>query len=339
MELSDHLDCSFLGYERLEDGCGGNGTNTSDEAEVSELSFHMGRDVFTKPFDTNLGGPFLLVKLPSDGGDAPDIPLPSLPVVHQSYWGLERLGLAPGRAFLLGDSSGIAHTSQNANERFRSDIFTSWRSYLTRTLHLSEIPRLTRLLGSDYFGRRYSLSKEFKFLFQACSASDVLQLLNEHWTRYAEWVEPGATPQNNSNTGIADSKRHLIQEIGLCEVQTRHGSCPLSQTILPGLDPQIDGFDIPVPILEMERCGDPTLRRRLGILGIKVENNVQYYLACLRALARQQFQPGHDAISYIYEQIQARYSSNEDEIKWVANMSTQNAPGLTWNNNTVMNSR
>ena len=194
----------------------------------------------------------------------------------------------------------------------KTDIFKAWRAYMIKTLHLSEIPRLVRFEDSSC-RQKYHLSDEFKFLLQACSPADVLHLLNEHWTSYAEWLELGATAQKDANA--VASNQHLLEEFGSCKVQTRHGIHSLRDTVLPGLDAQLDDLGLPTPVLDMQNSKDRTLRRRLGIFGIKVENDLQYYLTCLQVLQTQQYCPDHAAVCYIYEQIQSRYSSKEDELK------------------------
>ncbi|KAK4443440.1 hypothetical protein QBC34DRAFT_311031 [Podospora aff. communis PSN243] len=199
-------------------------------------------------------------------------------------------------------------------DSFSPDGFAAWRTYMIKTLHLSEIPRLVKFPDKSC-RQNYHLSDEFKFLFQACPPSDVLHLLNEHWTSYAEWLEPSGTALKDSV--VLESNKRLLEELGGCKVPTCYGIHELRDSVLPNLDADLDGFNMPTPVLEMPDSEDKTLRRRLSIFGIKVDNDVEYYLACLRALRKQKYYPEYDAISYLYEQIQARYSGKEDEVNKV----------------------
>jgi len=293
----------------------------------------------------------------------PTLSVPALPVVHNDYYvsvvdreppgydsfaatflresnELGRALLEPGR---IGSRiERIKPATRHRYQRRRTEIpkpdeikpdsFNAWRNYMVATLHLSEIPRLVQF--PDPSSRhKYQLSDEFKFLFQACSPSDLLHLLNEHWRSYAKWVEPGISELRDIDA--AESHARLLDEIGSRNVATRCGVHQLRDTILSGVDAEIDSFDMPTPVLEMPDSQDKTLRRRLGVFGINVDNDLEYYLACLRALHKQDYCPDDYAISYLYEQIQARYSGKEDEVKYVgeefsntmANIIQQNLRG------------
>lgn len=265
----------------------------------------------------------------------PAFSLPSLPVAHKDYFSTRYLSLIPGESkgldrkpFVSGRPSRRSNDAKpNAWSNFlrprperprpndvKPDNFKAWRSYMIKTLHLSEIPRLVHFpdASSRY---KYHLSNEFKFLFEACSPSDVLHLLNEHWTSYAKWLEPGVAELKDIDA--VESHERLLEEIGSCKVPTRYGIHQLCDTVISGVDTEMDSFDMPTPVLEMRKSQDKSLRRRLGVFGIKVDNGLEYYLACLQGLQKQNYCPEDCAISYLYEQIQARYSGKEDEVKYV----------------------
>ncbi|KAF3057207.1 hypothetical protein GL218_06286 [Daldinia childiae] len=187
----------------------------------------------------------------------------------------------------------------------------SFRSYLINTLHLSEIPRLVRE-SIDFGNRCYFLSEEFKFLFKECSVSDVLYLLSEHWNIYSEWIEPSSFRQKHPNT--ADFNMPLLHNIKHTIVHTLHGPAPIYNTFLPSLDPRVEELQIPIPILDIDGSEDQSFRRKLGCLGINVDVNIYFYLACLTSLGLQQGSPDNDVISYVYEQIQSRFEDDPDSV-------------------------
>jgi hypothetical protein len=322
VKLADKSDCPFVIYQDKE--------SDSDEEGLGgvELTFDIQDDFFSNQLVNNLKGPFIVAEnrtsTTTDGKKVSAMPRfnrrvsitigpPTLPVIHNTYLSLWSLiqGPAPRNNKRRLETNSVEWDSKTVDNP-KPDFSKAWRAYMIKTLHLSEIPRLVRF--EDNSDRQiYHLSDEFKFLFQACSPSDVLHLLNEHWTSYAEWLEPGATAQKNKNA--AASNKRLLKGISGCKIQTRHGIHSLRDTVLPGLDAELDKLGLPTPVLDMENSRDGTLRRRLGIFGIKVENDLQYYLTCLQALQKQRHQPDHVAICYIYEQIQSRYSAREDEIK------------------------
>ena len=192
---------------------------------------------------------------------------------------------------------------------------SSRRRYLIETLHLSDIPRLvsqsngtsTRLTRLT---RGFQLSNEFKFLFKECVITDVLQLLNDHWTTYAQWLELSAT-QQQSDDAIA-SNQSLLKEIRDSKVISSRGIVALHHMVFPELDKYVDTLNIPMHPLEITNHRDSTLRRRLANFGIAVTNDLGYYLACLRALSNQAF-PDPDALTYLYQQIQLRCGNNDDD--------------------------
>ncbi|KAI1388885.1 uncharacterized protein F4822DRAFT_443674 [Hypoxylon trugodes] len=192
-----------------------------------------------------------------------------------------------------------------------AQIGKTMKSYLVKTLHLSDIPRLVSFRGG-YSKYVYHLSEEFKFLLQECTISDIIDLLHSHWKSYSPWIELDVSTTQNEEA--VRSNASLIRDIGASIVQTVHGFSPLSKTVLPKLDSRIDELELPIPSLDISNSEDKTLRRRLACFGIKVENDVWYYIRCLESICQNQGSPEYETISYIYEQIQSRYDNHESAV-------------------------
>lgn len=186
---------------------------------------------------------------------------------------------------------------------------TARRRYLIETLHLADMPRLvSRSNGTST--ERFQLSDEFKFLFKECVITDVLQLLSDHWTTYAEWLELSAA-QQQSEDAVA-SNEALLKEIRATKVRSSTGIVALCDMVFPKLDTYVDRLNIPKHSLEIKNHKSSVLRRRLAHFGIAVTNDLGYYLTCLRALSNDAF-PEHDALTYLYEQVQLRYDHDDDD--------------------------
>ncbi|KAI0902598.1 hypothetical protein F4806DRAFT_491069 [Annulohypoxylon nitens] len=179
--------------------------------------------------------------------------------------------------------------------------------FLIERLHLSKIPRLVS--SPRYYSKQeYNISKEFKFLLQECPISDIIDLLCFHWKAYSPWVE---------RNGMGQCKRSmhsLIQDIQNSVVQTLDGPSFLSKTFIPMLDARVNELEIPLPTLDIPNPKDKTLHRILAIFGVKVENDLDFYMACLRSIRKHHTSPEHEAISYVYEQIQVRHHSGRNRV-------------------------
>ncbi|KAI1451148.1 hypothetical protein F5Y02DRAFT_18390 [Annulohypoxylon stygium] len=188
------------------------------------------------------------------------------------------------------------------------------KNYLVGILNLSEIPRLA------YFPHissqsTYYLSEEFKFLLRTYPISHIIDLLHSHWKSYSPWIEIDTS--TGLDIAVANSNKLLTQEIKSSVVWTLHGPSPLSQTVIPALDTRVDELEIPIPTLDIPNSKDGSLRRKMACLGITVENNIWYYILCLKSIRLHQNVPRYETISYVYEQIQARYDHNEAYVDFV----------------------
>ncbi|KAJ4290882.1 hypothetical protein N0V90_010078 [Kalmusia sp. IMI 367209] len=156
----------------------------------------------------------------------------------------------------------------------------------------------------------FTLSEEFTFMLQECVSSDVLQLLRENWHHYSQWIE-GAHMKWQTEDYVAASTQ-LKNRIGASPVRTVRGSLPLNETVLESLDNQLDQGKM-TPVLEVQ---DPSHAEwnLLSYFGVLMKADVNYYLRCLITVSKD-VNPDVDIVAYIYEQIQHKYTSNEELIR------------------------
>jgi len=203
-----------------------------------------------------------------------------------------------------------------------TDMDTDWILFLTTTLKLSKIPRLVTYAAGISKGP-FSLSGEFKFLFRECSASDVLHVLNENWHTYGTWIESDAAQPQDDDFSL--SRITLVNSIENTIVHTRNGPSRLYTTVFPLLDAYLEEHLSSLPVLDIDEPKDKVLRRRLSLFSVLVENNIDYYLYHLRQL-KDQHSPPFEILSYVYEQIQLRYDTDEDIIEYVNSINLLQVP-------------
>lgn len=194
----------------------------------------------------------------------------------------------------------------------RTQVGDHWRVYLVKSLHLSEIPRLVSF-PTCFSKAIYHLSEEFKYILQECPITDVLHLLHIHWKSYSYWLELDISKKHDADR--IRSNKNLIRDIGDSIVRIPRGQSPLRETVLPMLDSRVHELNIPIAALGIKDCKDSVMRGRLAFLGIGVERNVRYYIHCLESFRQQSGSPDHEAISYVYHQIQKQYDDNEEMIE------------------------
>ncbi|UPX11197.1 uncharacterized protein EKO05_0001817 [Ascochyta rabiei] len=156
----------------------------------------------------------------------------------------------------------------------------------------------------------FSLSEEFICMLRDCESMDVLQLFRDNWHYYSQWIE-GAHLEWQSGEYVVAST-HLKYQVGASLVRTSRGSLPLHDTVLAKLDVQLDQSRF-VPALYIQQPED-TEWHILTYFGVGVKSDVHYYLRCMTTLSRDEA-PDIDVVSYIYEQIQSRYTGNEELIR------------------------
>ncbi|KAI1094358.1 hypothetical protein F5B19DRAFT_490478 [Rostrohypoxylon terebratum] len=183
-------------------------------------------------------------------------------------------------------------------------------AYLIKRLHLSKIPRLVSF-PHHYSKCDFKISEEFKFLLQECPITDIVNLLCSHWNTYSYWIHQNPFLMQSRN---ANARERLLIDIRHSIVQTLNGPSPLSETAIPMLDAKVSELGIPIPTLDISNPNDRTVRQILAIFGVKVVNDLDFYMACLKSIREHHKPPQHETISYIYEQINARYYGHVEEI-------------------------
>lgn len=157
----------------------------------------------------------------------------------------------------------------------------------------------------------FDLSEEFKLILHECDSLDIFQLIRDNWHLYSQWIE-GAHMKWQSQEYVTASVK-LKDRIGAYLVRTVRGPLPLRETVLSKLDTQLDQSKA-VPALQLHDT-ENTEWNLLAHFGVLVKPDVHYYLRCLDTVSSDQA-PDIDVVSYIYEQIQSRYTGNEDLIRY-----------------------
>lgn len=181
------------------------------------------------------------------------------------------------------------------------------RDYLQDFLQVLSIPRLVEYESASNF----HLSNEFKALFQVCRASDILQVLCKHWQFYCKWIEQDSQKSESESR----SRLSLVKDIGEMAVKTSDGFSMLRETMLSGLDPNVEG-EVSLPTLDLD-IHDGFAREGLKRVGITVEADIHYYLSCLRHLQYED-SPRKEVVSYLYEKIQHQCNGHEELVMYVA---------------------
>ncbi|GAB1312416.1 hypothetical protein MFIFM68171_02626 [Madurella fahalii] len=187
----------------------------------------------------------------------------------------------------------------------------AWVAWLQTNFRIATTPRIQS--ANMDAGGKYHLSNEFRYLFQNCPSPDVLTLLRDHWAQYSEWLEDPKQGSVSRAAGAAKSKAAIKGEIMSMTVETLQGAAQLATTVLPGLDQEVDKC-VHARVLGLP---DPEnlLWSILGIFGVAVRRDVQYYLQYLKALQLQR--PLKESVAHAYRQIHAEYSGNERVIRSV----------------------
>lgn len=178
------------------------------------------------------------------------------------------------------------------------------RDYLKDVLQIWSIPRLVEYESVDNF----HLSNDIKVLFEVCQASDILQVLCKYWQCYSRWI----TQDVRESESKSRSRFSLLRNIGKMTVKSRIGSFMLRETMLSGMDPDVER-EILLPTLDLE-IHDGFARQGLKQLGITVETDINYYLSCLRHI-RHEHSPRKKVVSYLYEKIQDRCDGHERLVR------------------------
>lgn len=169
----------------------------------------------------------------------------------------------------------------------------------------------------------FDMSEEFEYMFRECDSSDVLQLLRENWHHYSQWIE--GTHMTWQSGEFVTASAHLKNRISTSSVRTMRGLSPLNETVLANLDMQLDQDKL-IPAVELNEPEHPEWTI-LSYFGVLMKSDVNYYLRCLIAISSYE-KPDIDTVAYVYEQIQSKYTGNEELIRYIY-LQYKTAPILT----------
>lgn len=156
----------------------------------------------------------------------------------------------------------------------------------------------------------FSLSEEFEFMLRECDSSDVLQLIRDNWHHYSQWIE-GAHMKWQIEEFVTASTA-LRSKISASNVRTLRGPLPLHDTVLANLDAHLDSSKS-IPVIELPDPESPEWNL-LSYFDVVMKGDVSYYLRCLIAISSDD-KPDTDLVTYIYEQLQSKYTGNEELIR------------------------
>lgn len=181
----------------------------------------------------------------------------------------------------------------------------NWLSWLYESMDIWSIPRLVRSWPSDGF----EMSPHFRFILSNCSSKDVLLLLRNNWQHYSKWLEEDKSKEVQTPV-FMESMSKLKEWLRSMPVECLgRVSQELCMTFLPlqNLPREASTF---IPLLDVPEPQDKRWQF-LKHLGVGVENDVVLYLRWLEELADDgNNQPSNSLMTYLLEQIQARYADN-----------------------------
>ncbi|KAF8849378.1 hypothetical protein BDZ45DRAFT_237480 [Acephala macrosclerotiorum] len=148
----------------------------------------------------------------------------------------------------------------------------SWVEWLEKNLGVTKIPRLVP------HREPFQLSADFKFIIKSLPCERWLEIFCENWEEYKKWLEPKVSNGNPTD------KKCLVSELSGIEVTCiGRMHCRLRDSFLP-VDELVSAADGLVPFLCV-REPDHARWQALGCLGVRVKNDVSFYLLCLSRLA------------------------------------------------------
>lgn len=218
------------------------------------------------------------------------------------------------------DSSEVSPNSGVSASDRREDFV----NYVARTFRVSTVPRLVENNASNACD--FSLSDDFRHLFEKFHASHVLQLMLDKWSFYSAWIE--LDELHSHCEGCLNSRASLLRDIGKSPSRIEHGPhTKVMDTVLPDIDSLIQDGSFALAVLQVSNLGEETVKHRLRYLGVTTRRESSFYLKCLKAIRRQN-NPSEQHVAYLYEQIQGYYADDKDEIEYVLVQTPK--PSLTW---------
>ncbi|EXJ77094.1 hypothetical protein A1O3_10252 [Capronia epimyces CBS 606.96] len=187
---------------------------------------------------------------------------------------------------------------------------TRWFEWLESVAGMSILPRLTERVLSQ--PRYFRLSRHFLFIMESNEPKDFLVLLRDNWNHYSSWFEDDGGVFPNDSREL--SRERVIKEIQASPVRCRGGITKSLRDVFLPIPELVDKAQGQVPFIDV---ADPLDQRwrRLGVLGLGVEGNVSFYLRCLESMRGKGDPAPVDRATMLLEQIQARYSDDEELVR------------------------
>ncbi|KAL1632852.1 hypothetical protein SLS56_003342 [Neofusicoccum ribis] len=180
-------------------------------------------------------------------------------------------------------------------ERLQSSEKDRFFNWLRDTFKISSIPRLCLSLMSS------EMTGEFRTIIQSCSSRQVLTLIRDQWSTYSRFL-------TSLNPSVHEAVRSM-------EVACQDGQmCPLHRTYLP-LRSLTSKVPVPqaVPFLDVT---DPVKWKAFGVLGMKMTDDLEFYLDCLEGLRNKCSERlPLNTLRTLYMNIQCRASDNSLLVK------------------------
>jgi hypothetical protein len=200
----------------------------------------------------------------------------------------------------------VAFLHGDYNLQYQTGL-VEWKTWLTTFFKLSTIPRI----ASGPSINDFSLSYDFKSLFDDFPSSRILLLLRDKWEDYCYWI--AGVGDGKSNFTLVQSRKKLISEIAAMPVSCMDGNKhPLKNTSLPNIDSKLpSAFTFNLDISD-ETNVDWRLLKAFGVL---TERNVGFYLQCLENMSSSD--ASRADILYVYEQIQMRELDINQNLRYL----------------------
>lgn len=223
------------------------------------------------------------------------------PKLHLAYFDPAPLSYGS----LQDDSRGCVSSSHS-----RGDFV----DYLVRTFRTSIVPRLVE--NNALNACDFTLSDDFRDLFERYRASCIFQLILDKWESYSPWIELDELHRHCEE--CLDSRARLLREIRELPSGIEHGpQNKILDIVLSDVDPLIQDGGVNLPVLQVSDFEDEVVRNRLHCLGITTRRGFAFYLKCLKAI-RRQTAPSEEQLAYLYEQMEAYYDGDKDEVEYVS---------------------
>ena len=191
------------------------------------------------------------------------------------------------------------------------DSKDEWYRWLVDSVGLSTHPKLVHLT-SEVGPERFQLHEDFRDIMRDQPTKVILCLLRDNWYQYSKYIENLESVAQDREPNV--SRRKIREILASMPVRCTDGrTFPLSQTLLP-LEPLLKVADGCVPFLDVPQPDDHKWRSTLHCLGVRFEDDMNFYITCLQGLKRVD-QPSQARIRNLLEYIQARSGYDQEKVR------------------------